>query len=136
MPNSTFANTTTEWGKLLVTIEANKAELPYQEERRAQLASIMERAQEASIRQAAFKAQFQQATRDVEKMLSEGWDVATRLRNGIRTQYGLKAEKLAEFNLQPRRKPQKSLAKRKKNAEPVVEPAMVSKTDAGTESQP
>src|SRR5829696_7814377 len=113
MPSSSFANTTTEWGKLLVTVEVNKTELPYLEERRVQLASIMERLQEASIRQATFKAQFQQATRDVEKMLSEGRDVATRMRNGIRTQYGLKAEKLAEFNMQPRRK-QKSLAKRRK----------------------
>src|SRR5215210_4216588 len=130
MPNSSFADVNTDWGKLLVTIEVNKADLAYLEDRRAQLAKIMERLQEASIRQAAFKAQFQQATRDVEQMLSEGRDVVTRLRNGIRTQYGLKAEKLAEFNLQPRRQ-----AKRKK-AEPVVEPAPAAKTIAGNESQP
>jgi len=130
MPNSSFAEVNTDWGKLLVTIEVNKADLPYLEDRRAQLAKIMERLQEASIRQAAFKAQFQQATRDVEQMLSEGRDVVTRLRNGIRTQYGLKAEKLAEFNMQPRRQ-----AKRKK-AEPVIEPAPAAKTTAGSEFQP
>ena len=130
MPNSSFAEVNTDWGKLLVTIEVNKADLAYLEDRRAQLAKIMERLQEASIRQAAFKAQFQQATRDVEQMLSEGRDVVTRLRNGIRTQYGLKAEKLAEFNMQPRRQ-----AKRKK-AEPVIEPAPAAKTTAGSEFQP
>jgi hypothetical protein len=130
MPNSSFAEVTTDWGKLLVTIEVNKADLPYLEDRRAQLAKIMERLQEASIRQAAFKAQFQQATRDVEQMLSEGRDVVTRLRNGIRTQYGLKAEKLAEFNMQPRRQ-----AKRKK-AEPVIEPAPDAKAAAGNKSKP
>jgi hypothetical protein len=136
MPSTSFANTTTEWGKLLVTVEVNKAELPYLEDRRAQLASIAERAQEASIRQAASRAQLQQATRDLEKMLSEGRDVSTRMRNGIRTQYGLKAEKLAEFGMQPRRKPQKSLAKRKKKAEPVIEPAPPANAAAGSESQP
>ena len=130
MPNSSFADVNTDWGKLLVTIEVNKADLPNLEDRRAQLVKIMERLQEASIRQAAFKAQFQQATRDVEQMLSEGRDVVTRLRNGIRTQYGLKAEKLAEFNMQPRRP-----VKRKK-AEPVIEPAPAAKTTAGSESQP
>lgn len=130
MPNSSFADVNTDWGKLLVTIEVNKADLAYLEDRRLQLAKIMERLQDASIRQAAFKAQFQQATRDVEQMLSEGRDVATRLRNGIRTQYGLKSEKLAEFNLQPRRQ-----AKRKK-AEPLDKPAAAANTAADSESQP
>lgn len=108
MPRVTFANQTTEWEHLLVTVETNQTALSFLEPQRSQLASVLDRAKDASVRQDAFKAQFQQATRDLEKALSEGGDLATRLRNGIRTQYGLRSEKLAEFGLQPRRKPQKA----------------------------
>jgi 23S rRNA G2069 N7-methylase RlmK/C1962 C5-methylase RlmI len=108
MPRVKFANQTTEWEHLLATVETNQTALSFLEPQRLQLASVLDRAKDASLRQDAFKSQFQQATRDLEKALSEGQDLATRLRNGIRTQYGLRSEKLAEFGLQPRRKPQKS----------------------------
>jgi len=118
MPRVTFANQTTEWEHLLVTAETNKADLSFLEPQRSQLTSVLDRAKDASLRQDAFKAQFQQATRDLEKALSEGRDLATRMRNGIRTQYGLRGEKLAEFGLQPRRKPQKSKQKAKQGSTP------------------
>jgi hypothetical protein len=99
-----FANQTTEWEHLATTVEVNKTDLAYLESPRSLLLAALDRAKEANLRQSTFKAQFQQATRDLEKALSEGADLATRLRNGIRTQYGLRGEKLTEFGLQPRRK--------------------------------
>jgi hypothetical protein len=104
MPNTSFAGLISEGEHLLVTTEANAADLAFLEGPRSQLQAALEGAKAASVRQAAFKAQFQQATRDLEKYLSESRDLMTRLRNGVRTQYGLKQEKLAEFGLQPRRK--------------------------------
>jgi hypothetical protein len=106
-----FATQTSGWEHLLVTVETNKTELSFLDTPRAQLALVLDRAKDASLRQDAFKSQFQQATRDLEKALSEGGDLATRLRNGIRTQYGTRGEKLTEFGLQPRRKSQKTKAK-------------------------
>ncbi len=52
--------------------------------------------------------------------MKEGRELATRVRNGIRTQYGLKGEKLTEFGLKPRRKPQKK-AKPGPVAQPIPE---------------
>ncbi|MEA2599171.1 MAG: hypothetical protein QOF89_163 [Acidobacteriota bacterium] len=103
-----FAKTTTGWEQLLVTVETNKTELSFLEPQRSQLAGVLDRAKDARFRQDAFKAQFQQATRDLEKATAEGQDLAVRLRNGIRMQYGLRGEKLVEFGLQPRRKQQRA----------------------------
>ena len=105
---ATFAEYMTEWDSLLVTVTANTAELGYLEEYRAQLAAAQQGAREASVRQATLKAQVQQATRDLEEFLRQGRDAATRLRNGIRVRYGLKDEKLVEFRMKPRRRPQKA----------------------------
>jgi hypothetical protein len=111
MPRTSQADFFTEADGLLVSVAANAADLAHLEGNRTQLATALEGAKGASIRQAAFKAQFQQATRDLEGFLAELKEQATRMRNGIRHQYGLKGEKLAEFGLQPRRKQQRSKAK-------------------------
>ena len=117
MPRAAFLNVTGEWENLAVTVEANATDLVYLTETRTQLLVILETAKAANVRQAALLAQYRQATRDLEKLLSEGGDLATRIKNGIRMQYGLKAEKLAEFQMQPRRKRSRS-----KKEEPVPAP--------------
>ena len=122
MSKTSYAEVLTEWEQLLVTVEKNLADLPFLEEALVQLRPLFEGAKEARIRQKALKAQLQQATRDLEQFLALGLELATRLRNGIRTQYGLKGEKLTEFGLQPRRTPQKA------KPEPVPQPAPASKT--------
>jgi hypothetical protein len=119
MPNSSFAAVVRDWEKLLTTVGANKADLPYLEEALGRLSGIVESLKTANDRQTAFRAQVQQATRDVESLLDAGREIATKVRNGLRMQYGLKGEKLVEFGLQPRRKPQ-SKAEKKRKPEPVV----------------
>jgi hypothetical protein len=103
MPNASFADVTTDWEHILVKVAANAADLAFLEDTRAALAAALQGAKDASARQSTFKAQLQQATRDLEENLKKGHDLATRLRNGIRTRYGLKGEKLTDFNLRPRR---------------------------------
>jgi predicted RNA-binding Zn ribbon-like protein len=132
MPKATFANVMTTGEQLLVSIEANKTDLAHLEEQRSELSKAIEGAKAASVQQDAFRAQFQQSTRDMEKFMSDVRELTTRLRNGVRTKYGLRSEKLAEFGMQPRRAPAKSRAKEK--PAPVPQPAPASKTN--TESNP
>lgn len=118
MPRTAFPSVTGEWENLAVTVEANAAELDYLTETRAQLVVTTEAAKAASVRQATFQSQFQQATRELEQLLSEGRELATKIRNGIRMQYGLKSEKLLLFRLQPRRK----RSRKKEEPEPAATP--------------
>lgn len=127
MPKAAFLKVTGEWENLAATAEANATDLPYLAETRTQLLGVLENARAASVRQAALLAQYQQATRDLEKLLSDGGDLATRIRNGIRMQYGLKAEKLVEFQMQPRRK-----RLRTKKEEPVPAPTPTPAPDSAT----
>jgi hypothetical protein len=115
MANQSFAVTTTDWEQLLVKIMANAGDLTFLEGTRNELAVVLQGAKEANARQATFKAEFQQATRDLEEQMARGRELATRLRNGVRTRYGLAAEKLADFKLRPRR-----IRTRAKTPDPAV----------------
>ena len=131
MPKTTFATVMNTGEQLLASIEANKTDLGHLEEQRSQLSKAIEGAKAASIQQDAFRAQVQQSTRDMEKFMSDVQELTTRLRNGVRTKYGLRSEKLAEFGLQPRRRaPSKSRVKEK--PAPVAQPAPASKTTDST----
>ena len=130
MPKQTIPAIEKDWDTLLITIEVNKVDLGFLELLRTDLGKELGGLREASIRQKSFKAQVQQATRDIEGYLSRGTDLANRLRNGIRTFYGIKGEKLTEFGLKPRRppkrKPQESASSKKAPAaasttEPTIE---------------
>jgi hypothetical protein len=127
MPNQAFAAETTDWGQLATTVDINKTDLAHLEPQRARLAVVSEGSKTTKLRQDALKAELQQSTRDLEAFRTEGRDLATRLRNGIRTQYGLKGEKLTEFGLKPRRKPQK-----KAKPGPVAQPTPVAVTPVVT----
>ncbi|HEV7505384.1 MAG TPA: hypothetical protein VGS07_10765 [Thermoanaerobaculia bacterium] len=127
MPKATFPEETTDWGQLATTVDVNKADLAYLEPHSSRLTVVLDGARSTKLRQEAFKAQVQQSTRDLEAFMKEGRDLATRLRNGIRTQYGLKGEKLTEFGLKPRRKPQK-----KATPGPVAQPTPVTVTPVDT----
>lgn len=127
MPRTAFLSTTGVWENLAVTVDVNAAELGYLAEPRVQLLAILDAAKAASVRQAALLSQYQQATRDLEKLLSEGGDLATRIRNGIRMQYGTKAEKLTEFGMNPRRK-----RSRPKKEEPVPAPTPTPAPDSAS----
>jgi len=112
----------TDWEQLLTKVTANATDLSFLEDSHATLTTVLQGAKDASARQSTFRAQLQQATRDLEDNLAKGRDLATRLRNGIRTRYGLKAEKLSDFNLRPRRPGQKA-----KTPTPVPAPPAAAK---------
>ena len=120
MPRTSFAALMGEGDHLLVTVQVNNAELAHLQEARSQLSANMDVARAASVRQDTAKALVQQATRDLEKSMVDTRELITRLRNGIRTQYGLRSEKLTEFGMQPRRAP---VRKAKTKPAPVPQPA-------------
>jgi hypothetical protein len=120
MPRDSFNALMGVGDHLVVTIQANSADLAHLEDTRLQLAASMEVAKTVSVRQDAAKALVQQATRDLEKAMSDTQELVTRLRNGIRTKYGLRSEKMTEFGMQPRRTP---VRKAKEKPAPVPQPA-------------
>jgi hypothetical protein len=126
MPNTSFADYVVKWEKLLASVEANRTDLAFLAELRSQLARVVEGMKVATVRQDLFKSNTQQTTRELTAFLTEGREIAVRLRNGIRTQYGLKGGKLVEFGMQPRRPQVKSKSKKKPDSaatEPGSEPS-------------
>ncbi|HEX7185129.1 MAG TPA: hypothetical protein VF756_25095 [Thermoanaerobaculia bacterium] len=104
------ADVVTGWDHSLAAAEANKEALPFLEPVMTELATVSVAFKDARSRQDHHRAEFQQATRDMERLKARGIELATRLRNGVRTQFGLSSEKLAEFGMQPRRPPQRKKA--------------------------
>ena len=127
MPRDTFVALMGAGDHLLVTVQANSADLAHLEETRLQLATSIDVARAVSVRHDTAKALVQQATRDLEKSMADTQELVTRLRNGVRTQYGLRSEKLTEFGMQPRRIP---VRKAKEKPAPVPQPAPAHGTTA------
>lgn len=102
VPKESLALTVRQWEQILDASDANGADLAFLETNKMELRGLLERAKSLSIRQAALAAERQQVTRDLDAVKERGRDIATRMRLGIRQQYG-EGEKLLEFGLQPRR---------------------------------
>jgi len=88
-------------GRMTAALAANAAELPHLEGVRLKLAANLSEAQEVAKQQAAFTAGKQEASRRFRKLVTEGQRLANGLRTLLKEHYGIRAEKLAEFNLQP-----------------------------------
>src|SRR4051794_35765494 len=108
MPNKAFADVITGWEKLLTTVAANKADLPHVEEFRQQLEIEMTGAKAANVRQLAAQAEAQQASRDLDGFRTRGKDLANRIGAGIKSKYGIRSEKLKEFDIKVFRGKKKS----------------------------
>ena len=98
-------------------VEVNAAEFPEAQEDRALLAEVVAKIEEIDHRQKHHKFQFQQATRDLEPLVLQARDLLLRLKNKIRGRYGMAAEKLAEYGLNPRRSNRPTTVTKKKPAE-------------------
>jgi hypothetical protein len=89
--------------QLNTALAANTADLGHLEGSRELFEALVVQAQEIAIEQAALKASKQQASRRLENVLTEGLRLANILRLGVKAHYGIRAEKLAEFGMQPYR---------------------------------
>ncbi len=86
---------------LLVALAANDEDLQHLEISRAKLERMLTQAQDATTRQANAAAIKQEATRQLQTLLIEGTRLGNALRGMLKEHYGIRAEKLAEFGIQP-----------------------------------
>ena len=96
-------------------LAANSSELAHLEGMRLRFEKLVGEAQVIAQQQSALVASKQEASRRLQGLLTEGVRAATGLERLLLEFYGLRAEKLAEFGLQPFRG-------RRRKAPPEEEP--------------
>jgi len=90
-----------DWRRLIPPLVANAADIPHLEAPRVQLETVDTEVEDLLAQQASLTAQKQEISRRLQVRTAEGRRLATFLRTGIKQHYGIRSEKLAEFNLQP-----------------------------------
>jgi hypothetical protein len=86
---------------LNASLAVNAPDLPEMEITRLYFDSLVLQMQEAATRQAILTSSKQEATRQLQNVMAEASRVATLLRQGVKVHYGIEAEKLNEFGMQP-----------------------------------
>jgi hypothetical protein len=87
--------------RLSMALSTNSSELAHLEGSRALFMALLAQAQEAAMHQAALIAGKQEASKQLKTLLTESERLANVLQLGVKHHYGIRAEKLAEFGLQP-----------------------------------
>ena len=95
--------------RLLARLTSNREELQHLEPSRARFEALFAQIQEAADRQALHTASKQEASQQLNTHLTEAERLATVLQLAVKQHYGIRAEKLADFGLQPfRGRPRKT----------------------------
>ncbi len=87
--------------RLLARLTSNREELQHLEPSRARFEALFARIQEVADQQALYTASKQEATQQLKAHLTEAERLATILQLAVKQHYGIRAEKLADFGLQP-----------------------------------
>ena len=87
--------------RLMSSLTANSAELAHLEPARLKFAELVANAESAADLQAVHTAAKQEASRQLQTAITEGLRMANVMRLAVKQHYGIRAEKLAEFGLQP-----------------------------------
>ncbi len=122
---TTYAGKQGDWKRLMTSIEANIAELGHLEAPRVKLGGLLVQAEEINKQQKALTASKQEASRQLKQLMTEGQRLANAMRTMLREHYGIRAEKLAEFGLQPfrgRNRSVKAKKAKKASSEPIPSP--------------
>jgi len=82
-------------------LKTNSGLLQHLETSLTQFDGMVGKAQELTSRQGALTAEKQEATKQLRETLIEAQRLGTVLRLAVKQHFGIRAEKLAEFNLQP-----------------------------------
>jgi hypothetical protein len=90
-----------DWQHLSNMVVVNTTDLPHLEVSRVKLMTMLGRAQDINQQQATLTAKKQEASKELRLLLTEGQRLANAMRTMIKEHYGIRAEKLAEFGLQP-----------------------------------
>ncbi|HZF11786.1 MAG TPA: hypothetical protein VFE33_23615 [Thermoanaerobaculia bacterium] len=98
---NTYSGKLGDWQRLLAPIAANAADLPHLATSSAQLETLLAEGLVATKAQAVHVAAKQDLSKQVRGVITEGERLATLLRQAIKQHYGIRAEKLSEFGIQP-----------------------------------
>jgi hypothetical protein len=80
---------------------ANKAELQDLEPSRAKFEGMVNLTHDLASRQAALQAEKQELSKQLKTQITESERMANVMRKAVQAHFGIRAEKLAEFGLQP-----------------------------------
>jgi len=115
--NNAIADYVNDWQLLLTALIANASDLQPLEPWRQQLEIRLNEVQGFSSQEKASRAERQLSTQRRRSALTEGKELASRLRSGVKLTYGGKTEKLVEFGVAPIR-PRKAATKQPKPVDP------------------
>lgn len=99
-------------------VAANTSELPHLEKSALQFVGMVSTLQGLAKDQATLVASKQEASKQFKTLLIECQRLASVLRAGIKQHYGIRSEKLAEYNLQPFRGRKSGEKRRPKGTQP------------------
>jgi hypothetical protein len=100
---TTYKGTLGDLERLAAALSANAGELDHLEGPRLRMEQLLEVARETAQEQAELIAAKQDASRRLLTQISHIGRMATAVRKLLKAHYGLDAEKLAEFGIQPLR---------------------------------
>jgi Ni,Fe-hydrogenase III large subunit len=115
---STYKGKLGEWERLMAMIAANNGDLAHATVLRERLTALMSQVQELAQRQAVHTAAKQEASKEIRTLMVEGDRLASLLRGLVKQNYGVTAEKLAEFGVQPFRGRKRKVKEEPTTAEP------------------
>ena len=98
---TTYAGVVGDLQRFHARMEASIAEIPHLEAPRTQLGTALSRMQELLTQQSALAARRQEASRELKTLIVEGQRLANAMRAMVKAHFGVRAEKLVEFGLQP-----------------------------------
>jgi hypothetical protein len=84
-----------------MAMATNKAELQDLEPSRAKFDTMVGQTQDTANRQGALRGEKQDLSKQLRSQITESERMANVLRKAVQAHYGIRAEKLAEFGLQP-----------------------------------
>jgi hypothetical protein len=103
-------------------VAANAVDLPHLEMKRPRLNDVLNEVRSLTTEQASMKARKQEVSQRLARLMKEGNALVAFIDVGVKQHYGNRAEKLAEFGLQPFRDRSRSQSETDKK-KPPVEPA-------------
>jgi hypothetical protein len=119
----TYSGVLGRLGRLNTALEANAADLAHLEGPRTRLRTLLTDAEGVAKEQAALVASKQDSSKRLRALVIEAQRVESALNKLITQHYGLRAEKLAEFGLQPfRGRTRKAKAPDSAEPQPATQP--------------
>jgi len=87
--------------RLIAALLANAGDLQFLEGTRLRMEQLLAAAREVAQEQASLIASKQETSRQLLRLITDGQRMVTAARKMLKAHYGLDAEKLAEFGIQP-----------------------------------